>query len=169
MATEKIRTCDTCGKRVDPYKVGAVTLFNEIRIGRGGNYKAYNSDSPCFKQHIVSHNDYDAFGSYSFDKQSEISFCGIKCCAEFIDTAYKDMYDVNIKGFKNKSFEIDNITFDEYKKNIETSWFSQFISKIKPNNLYKAKIKEFDTLISDIEEAKERYTKKMKKMGVKTK
>jgi len=166
MATKKIRICDICEKTVDPYSFGSITLFNEIRIGRGGIYKVYSSDSPCFKQKIESHNDYDSFGYEGFDKKHELTFCSLKCCGLWIDKAFSDMFEENLEGIKKKSFDADKLTLDEYKKLGKQSWLKSFFKNIKAKDLYKRKIQEFDNLMIDLKEKKKDYQRKLERTPV---
>jgi len=170
MGTKKIRTCDMCKKEVNPYSFGAITLYNEIRIGRGGMFKEYSSNSPHIRFKIKDAiGDFDGFEKYCYDKQKELSFCSLGCCGQFIDGAFKEMFDENLEAYKKRKFEIDNITFEEYKQKINQSWLKHLFNKIKPLDLYKQKIKKFNNLIQDIKDKKKDYEQMLSKTGINNK
>ena len=83
------RYCDVCGEEINPYAIGAITLYRNIRFGVGKRYVDFLHEEGMA---IKPPDDYDFFGKgFKSDDDREFSFCDLDHCLQFITEAYEEI------------------------------------------------------------------------------
>lgn len=127
MVRQITRKCDFCGKDVNPYGVGIVTLYREIRIGAGSRFVEHLDGLNTEKS-----KDADAFSKgYIGCDDKEFIFCSLEHCLQFI----YDIHQKTMSALIETEFpvDVDNNYCDDgvKRKHSVVEFFENLMKKIK--------------------------------------
>ncbi len=91
MVKKYIRFCDFCGKEIkNMYEKGVISLFRDIRIGRGKFFRDYTEGNIRNQMKVTEPDDFDSYGKgWNSDDDKEFNFCSKVCLFAFIEKLIK--------------------------------------------------------------------------------
>ena len=151
MTKEYIRKCDFCKKEIkDLYDYGVTTIYKQVRVGRGQQFKDYTDNNIRNKMVVIEPNDYDGYSKgFEDDEDREFSFCSPECLFSFFDSIYEDTYNSTVNLLKNKKKELLEEISKTYKS--ARSWFSQIKMKFNSKMYVESAIEELNELKEDVD------------------
>lgn len=121
MVKKYIRQCDSCKKEIkDLYEFGVTTLYKEIRIGRGKQFKEYNQGNIRNQMEVTEPDDYDDYGKWKSDDENEFTFCSPECLLKFLSSLYVSTLKDSLRLVKKEKEENLDMDYKEFKKKLKS-------------------------------------------------
>ena len=141
MVKKYIRQCDCCGEEIkNLYDYGVSTLYKQIRIGRGRQFKDYQEGNIRNKMQVTEPDDYDSYGTgWKNDENKEFSFCSPECLAKFLTDLFDGAYKETFRLLEKRKKEVLDLQLSDMKKRYKKAFpfLKDWIKKFTHSELNK--------------------------------